>query len=388
MEILLIVLFLVVVLGGTAWFVTQRRGGATTLEPPPAPKAEAPPVQPPVLEGERDVAAPSPPVVEEAPVVEEEVPPAPVEEAPVVEVPPVKPSFRDRLSKARSTIAGYVGSVLSRDKIDEETWDELEEALIRADVGVATTTDILERLRATVKEQSITDPEILLEALKAQLKADLSQGDRTLRYEPGAPNVWLFVGVNGVGKTTTIGKLAHRFVAAGKRVVIGAADTFRAAAIEQLQAWGQRTGATVIAQQAGADPAAVAFDAAAAAMARGADVLMVDTAGRLQTRANLMQELSKVHRVLVRQLGRPLDEVLLVLDATTGQNGLSQARLFSEAVPVTGIALTKLDGTAKGGIVIAIAEELKLPVKLVGVGEQVDDLQDFDPEAFVEALFA
>src|SRR5690606_19712857 len=197
----------------------------------------------------------------------------------------------------------------------------------------------------------------------------------------------LVVGVNGAGKTTTIGKLAHRFVAAGKRVVIGAADTFRAAAIEQLQAWGQRTGATVIAQQAGADPAAVALDAGEAAMAPGAGAVRVDTAGRLQTRANLMQELSKVHRVLVRQLGRPLDEVLLVLDAATGQNGLSQARLFSEAVPVTGIALTKLDGTAKGGIVIAIAEELKLPVKLVGVGEQVDDLQDFDPEAFVEALF-
>jgi len=387
MEILLIVLVLVVVLGGTAWFVTQRRGGATTLEPPPAPKAEAPPVQPPVLEGERDVAAPSPPVVEEAPVVEEEVPPAPVEEAPVVEVPPVKPSFRDRLSKARSTIAGYVGSVLSRDKIDEETWDELEEALIRADVGVATTTDILERLRATVKEQSITDPEILLEALKAQLKADLSQGDRTLRYEPGAPNVWLFVGVNGVGKTTTIGKIAKRQVAEGRSVVMAAGDTFRAAAAEQLGTWAERTGADLVRGDEGGDPSAVIFDAVQRAAARGKDLVLADTAGRLHTKVNLMEELRKVRRVADREPGR-VTEVLLVIDATTGQNGLVQAQQFTEAVEVSGVVLTKLDGSAKGGIALAIQSNLGIPIKLVGLGETADDLVEFDPDEFVDALFA
>ena len=233
------------------------------------------------------------------------------------------------------------------------------------------------RLAERVKEERPADEEGVKRLLQEEIVDLLKPVARSLAHNDDGMTAMLVVGVNGAGKTTTIGKLAQRFHDDGKRVIIGAGDTFRAAAIEQLQTWGQRTGATVIAQQAGADPAAVAFDAAQAARARGADVLMVDTAGRLQTRSNLMDELSKVHRMLVNQLGRPLDEVLLVLDATTGQNGLSQARLFSEAVPVSGIALTKLDGTAKGGIIVAIAEELKLPVKLVGVGEQVDDLQDF-----------
>ncbi|MFO7265197.1 MAG: signal recognition particle-docking protein FtsY [Limnochordales bacterium] len=298
--------------------------------------------------------------------------------------------LKEGLARTREGLKERVDELLTGrgGRIDESVYEGLEEALILADTGVAATMRIINGLRERVRAEKPQSEQAVKALLKEEILGLLKPVAQPLACNEQGLTAMLVVGVNGAGKTTTIGKLAHRFVAAGKRVVIGAADTFRAAAIEQLQAWGQRTGATVIAQQAGADPAAVAFDAAAAAMARGADVLMVDTAGRLQTRANLMQELSKVHRVLVRQLGRPLDEVLLVLDATTGQNGLSQARLFSEAVPVTGIALTKLDGTAKGGIVIAIAEELKLPVKLVGVGEQVDDLQDFDPEAFVEALFA
>lgn len=379
MEIVLIVLAVVVVLGVTAYLVSQRRGGAGTLEPPPTRRVEAPPT-PPVAEGDRDVAAPAPPVVDEAP---------PVEAAPPVveEAPPVKPSFRDRLTKARATVSGYLGSVLSRDKIDAATWDELEEALIRADVGVSATTDILDRLRATVAEQSITDPEILLEALKAQLKADLSQGDRTLTYEPGAPNVWLFVGVNGVGKTTTIGKIGKRQAAEGRSVIMAAGDTFRAAAAEQLGTWAERAGADLVRGDEGGDPSAVIFDAVQRAAARGIDLVLADTAGRLHTKVNLMEELRKVRRVAGREPGR-VTEVLLVLDATTGQNGLVQAQQFTEAVELTGVVLTKLDGSAKGGIALAIQSTLGIPIKLVGLGETADDLVDFDPDEFVEALFA
>jgi fused signal recognition particle receptor len=374
MEIVLIVLALLVVLGGTAYVVSQRRGGATTLEPPPTRQVEAPPGEPPVLEGDRDVAAPAPPVVEAVP--------------PVVEAePPVRPSFRDRLTKARSTISGYMGSVLSRDKVDAETWDDLEEALIRADVGVSTTTDILDRLRATVKEQSITDPEILVDALKAQLKADLARGDRTLAYEPGAPNVWLFVGVNGVGKTTTIGKVGKRQAAEGRSVIMAAGDTFRAAAAEQLGTWAERADADLVRGDEGGDPSAIIFDAVQRAAARGIDLVLADTAGRLHTKVNLMEELRKVRRVAGREPGR-VTEVLLVLDATTGQNGLVQAQQFTEAVDLTGVVLTKLDGSAKGGIALAIQSTLGIPIKLVGLGETADDLVEFDPEEFVDALFA
>jgi fused signal recognition particle receptor len=374
MEIVLIVLAVLVVLGGTAYLVSQRRGGATTLEPPPAPRVEASPAAPPVLEGDRDVAAPAPPVVEEAPPVLEEA-------------PPVKPSFRERLGKARATVSGYLGSVLSRSQIDAETWDELEEALIRADVGVSTTTDILDRLRATVKEQSITDPEILLEALKAQLKADLALGDRTLTYEQGAPNVWLFVGVNGVGKTTTIGKIGKRQAAEGRSVIMAAGDTFRAAAAEQLGTWAERADAELVRGDEGGDPSAIIFDAVQRAGARGIDLVLADTAGRLHTKVNLMEELRKVRRVAGREPGR-VTEVLLVLDATTGQNGLVQAQQFTEAVELTGVVLTKLDGSAKGGIALAIQSTLGIPIKLVGLGETADDLVDFDPDEFVDALFA
>jgi len=376
MEIVLIVLAVLVVLGGTAYFVSQRRGGATTLEPPPRPPVEAPPSRPPVLEGDADVAAPAPPVVEEAPVAE-----APVEP------PAAKPTFRDRLGKARSTISGYMGSVLARGKIDADTWDELEEALIRADVGVSTTSDILDRLRTTVKEQSITDPEILLEALKAQLKADLALGDRRLAFEAGAPNVWLFVGVNGVGKTTTIGKIGKRQAAEGRSVIMAAGDTFRAAAAEQLGTWAERADADLVRGDEGGDPSAIIFDAVQRAAARGVDLVLADTAGRLHTKVNLMEELRKVRRVADRDPGR-VTEVLLVLDATTGQNGLVQAQQFTEAVDLTGVVLTKLDGSAKGGIALAIQSTLGIPIKLVGLGETADDLVDFDPDEFVDALFA
>ena len=281
--------------------------------------------------------------------------------------------------------------MLSRSDITDETWDELEEALIRADVGVALTTVLLDELRATVKEQGITEPAQLVEALKAQLKAKLAAGDRSLHLETGGPNVWLFVGVNGVGKTTSIGKVGKRQVGEGRSVIMAAGDTFRAAAAEQLQTWSERAGADFHRGDEGGDPSSVIFDAVAKAGARDIDLVLADTAGRLHTKSNLMDELSKVRRVADRDPGN-VTEVLLVLDATTGQNGLQQARQFSEATQCTGVVLTKMDGSAKGGIALAIAldEEvggLGLPIKLVGLGEQAEDLIDFDPDAFVDALF-
>ncbi len=381
MELLLIALLVLVVGGGVA-FVTLRRGGETTLEPPPSVPLPGPEPTPPadVEVGE------APAEVLEAPTPTPE--PLPSEPEPEPEPAPiVKPTFRDRLGKARSTISGYVGSVLSREKIDGETWDELEEALIRADVGVATTTDILDRLRATVDAQKITEPTALLEALKAQLKADLAPGDRTLRFEPGAPNVWLFVGVNGVGKTTTIGKVGKQQAAAGRSVIMAAGDTFRAAAAEQLGTWAERADAELVRGDEGGDPSAIIFDAVQRAAARGKELVLADTAGRLHTKVNLMEELRKVRRVADREPGR-VTEVLLVLDATTGQNGLVQASQFTEAVDLTGVVLTKLDGSAKGGIALAIQSTLGIPIKLVGLGETADDLVEFDPDEFVDALFA
>jgi len=314
---------------------------------------------------------------------------APPEVAPTELAPPegaVKPRFRDRLGQARALFAGYVSSVLSRMAIDAETWGELEEALIRADVGVATTTRLLEALRARVSADGIKDSQALVDALKADLKETLAAGDRTLHCEPGAPNVWLFVGVNGVGKTTSIGKIAQRERANGRSVVMAAGDTFRAAATEQLAMWSERAGADLVRGAEGADPGSVIFDAVERARARGADLVLADTAGRLHTKVNLMEELRKVRRIAERPPAR-LQEVLLVVDATTGQNGLVQARQFTDAVGVTGIVLTKLDGTAKGGIAVAIQADLGLPIKLVGLGETADDLVDFDPSEFVEALF-
>ncbi len=354
----------------------------TTLEPPPeAPTAErAPPAEAPAPAEEAPAELDERTVAE----IEEALAPAPEVEEAAPEVV-VKPTFRERLAKARGHFSGYVGSILSRSGIDQTTWDELEEALIRADVGIGPTTELLDAVRARVKSEGITHPDALLEALKAELKARLA-GERTLHYEPGAPNVWLFVGVNGVGKTTTIGKVGKREVEAGHSVVMAAGDTFRAAAAEQLELWAQRGGADLVRGNEGGDPSSVIFDAVQRAAARGTDLVLADTAGRLHTKSNLMEELRKVRRVADREPGK-VTEVLLVLDATTGQNGLTQARQFTEAVEVTGVVLTKLDGSAKGGIVVAIQADLGIPVKLVGLGETADDLVDFDADQFVDALF-
>ena len=297
----------------------------------------------------------------------------------------VRPSFRDRLARARSTFSGYLGSILSRSTIDAETWDELEEALIRADVGVAPTQELLDSVRATVKERGLTTPRELIDAVKDDMKARLI-GPVDLARAATPPTVWLFVGVNGVGKTTTIGKLGRRLADEGTTVVMAAGDTFRAAAAEQLSTWADRCGAELVRGAEGGDPSAIIFDAIASASARGSDVVLADTAGRLHTKTNLMEELRKVRRVADKGDGT-VTEVLLVLDATTGQNGLQQARQFTEATEVTGVVLTKLDGSAKGGIVFAIRSELGIPVKLVGLGETAADLVDFDAEEFVDALF-
>jgi fused signal recognition particle receptor len=381
---------LLVLIGGAAVLVARRPRRGEQLEPPASPVTRAqsttaaPPVETPVVDE---------PVVEEPTTELDEATVAEIEEA-LAETPPVappvtpvKPSFRDRLAKARGVFSGYVGSVLSRSKIDQDTWDDLEEALIRADVGVGPTTELLDAVRVRVKEESITDPAALLEALKQEMKARLV-GERDLRFDQvDGTNVWLFVGVNGVGKTTTIGKLAKREIGDGRTVVLAAGDTFRAAAAEQLALWADRVGAEVVRGNEGGDPSSVIFDAIASAHARGADLVLADTAGRIHTKTNLMEELSKVRRVADKEPGH-VSEVLLVLDATTGQNGLVQAQQFTEAVEVTGVVLTKLDGSAKGGIVLAIQSQLGIPVKLVGLGETADDLITFDEDEFVEALFA
>ncbi len=375
MEIVILLAVLAVLVVGGIAFVSLRSGRDADLEPPPVHPEVAPGTTP----VDEDLAA----EVEEAlGGVHDEA----ARGTALAPEPPVRPRFRDRLAKARGTIGGYLGSIRSR-SVDAQTWDELEEALIRADVGVATTTTILDDLRQTAKAESITDPEILLDRLKAQLKDVLAPGDRTLRHEPGAPNVWLFVGVNGVGKTTTIGKLARQQQAEGRTVIMAAGDTFRAAAAEQLGTWAERTGSDFVRGNEGGDPSAVVFDAVERAAARGYDLVLADTAGRLHTKTNLMEELRKVRRVADRDPGN-VTEVLLVLDATTGQNGLTQASQFTEAVDVTGVVLTKLDGSAKGGIALAVQATLGIPIKLVGLGETVDDLVEFDPDEFVEALFA
>ena len=297
-----------------------------------------------------------------------------------------RPTFKGRLGRARSAFSGYVGSILSRSAVDQATWDELEEALILADVGVGPTQELLDAVRATVKEQGITTSEELVEAVKTEMKSRLAGPVDLARADPG-PTVWLFVGVNGVGKTTTIGKVGRRLADEGTSVVMAAGDTFRAAAAEQLGTWAERSGAQLVRGAEGGDPSSVVFDAISAASARGADVVLADTAGRLHTRTNLMEELKKVRRVADKADGT-VTEVLLVLDATTGQNGLQQARQFTDATDLTGVVLTKLDGSAKGGIVFAIRSELGIPVKLVGLGETAGDLVDFDADEFVEALFA
>ncbi len=281
--------------------------------------------------------------------------------------------------------------VTGRGRIDEDLFDELEALLIQGDVNVHTTTMALQDLRQAVREERMATGDEVITRLKASLRAVLEKGGEqgsvlTTFAEP--PTLYLIVGVNGVGKTTSIAKLAHRLQRQGKRVVLAAGDTFRAAAIDQLEIWARRTGTEMVKHREGADPSAVVFDAVKAARARQADFVIADTAGRLHTRGNLMEELKKIHRVTERELGRPPDETLLVLDATTGQNAISQAKQFMNAIPLTGIILAKLDGTARGGIVITIADELKLPIKLIGTGEKPDDLEAFDPAKFVDSLFA
>ena len=290
------------------------------------------------------------------------------------------------LKKTRDSMMGKVDALLnSFTKIDEDFFDELEESLIMADVGAVTSARICENLRKKVKEEGLSDPAAVKGALK-EIIAQMLAGDEALNLST-KPSIILVIGVNGVGKTTTIGKLAHNLHEDGKKVLLAAADTFRAAAIDQLQIWADRAGVDLVKHGEGSDPAAVVFDAINAGKARGCDVVICDTAGRLHNKKNLMDELSKIARVIDREAPGSAKEVLLVLDATTGQNALNQAKLFREAAGLTGIILTKLDGTARGGVVIGIKEELDIPIKYIGVGEQIDDLRPFDSKEFVEALF-
>ncbi|WP_329419757.1 signal recognition particle-docking protein FtsY [Streptomyces sp. NBC_01693] len=323
----------------------------------------------------------------------------PVEETPVViepEIPELEvpePTagrlvrLRARLARSQSSLGKGLLTLLSRDNLDEDTWEEIEDTLLTADVGVAPTQELVERLRERVRVLGTRTPDELRTLLREELVTLLGPDfDRTVKTEGGeaTPGVVMVVGVNGTGKTTTTGKLARVLVADGRSVVLGAADTFRAAAADQLQTWGERVGARTVRGPEGGDPASIAFDAVKEGIAEGADVVLIDTAGRLHTKTGLMDELGKVKRVVEKH--GPLDEILLVLDATTGQNGLVQARVFAEVVDITGIVLTKLDGTAKGGIVIAVQRELGVPVKLIGLGEGPDDLAPFEPGAFVDAL--
>ena len=370
--VMLVVLAIVAIVAGT--FAFRSRGRIeTTIEPAPA----------------RPPAPVEPGLVDAIPSDAADVPAAPVAAIELFEEPsgePVKANLRSRLGKTRAAFGGYLRAVAGR-RIDDEVYDELEEALLLADVGVATTNRLLDGVRAQVSANKVTDADAVVAMLRGEIEAMLSDSvDRSLRTTPDQLSVWMFVGVNGVGKTTTIGKLAAQRSRAGGSVMLAAADTFRAAAAEQLTQWAARAGVDIVRGDEGADPGAIVFDAMASATSKGVDLLLVDTAGRLHNKNNLMAELEKLRRIVDRTEGA-LHEVLLVIDATTGQNGLQQAKQFAEAVDVTGIVLTKLDGTAKGGIVLAIQAELGLPVKVVGVGETVGDLIEFDPAEFVAALF-
>ncbi|MFI6711023.1 signal recognition particle-docking protein FtsY [Nonomuraea sp. NPDC050478] len=379
--IVIVVLVALIAAGGL--FLLFRPGGKAAPPPPP----EAPPLpeeeekRPPAEEAEGATTTIPPPAK----------PAEPMVKAPELEVPPPSAGrmvrLRSRLAKSQSALGRGLLELLSRDRLDDEVWDEIEERLITADVGVAPTQAMVEELRTKVKVLGSRSPqevrELLREQLLIQINPDLDRGLHIAKHGE-RPAVVLVVGVNGTGKTTTTGKLARSLVGDGKKVVLGAADTFRAAAADQLQTWGDRVGADVVRGPEGGDPASVAFDATARGMEEKADVVIVDTAGRLHTKTGLMDELGKVKRVIEKKA--TVDEVLLVLDATTGQNGMRQAQVFAEVVNITGIALTKLDGTAKGGIVISVQRELGVPVKLVGLGEGPDDLAPFDPEVFVEAI--
>ena len=392
METLILIIVLAVVfvavVAEVGWLTLVRprrrlRGGPTeVVSPPEAPGQDE--LRTPAAAGDDSATAVAPPAPART-----AAPPAPE-----IEKPPPSAGrlvrLRDRLSRSQSSVGSVLLGLLSRDRLDDDTWDEIEEVLITADVGVAPARQIVEELRTKVKVLGVRDLDQVRGLLRTELINQIGPDlNRTLNEEKhsGAPAVMMMVGVNGTGKTTTAGKLARVLVGDGKTVLLGAADTFRAAAADQLQTWGERVGAqTVRADREGADPASVAFDAVARGTELKVDVVLVDTAGRLHTKVGLMDELGKVKRVVEKKA--PVDEVLLVLDATTGQNGLRQARVFAEVVDITGIVLTKLDGTAKGGIVIYVQRELGVPVKLVGLGEGPDDLAPFDPATFVDAILA
>jgi len=393
-ELIIIIVAVVVVVGGGsgAFLLRSRRGpsapdrtpgqpGATGTAQATPPASATGTVKPGAAEA-GTVLPPEPDVA--APPARRPAPPA--------EKPPPSAGrlvrLRSRLARSQSALGGVLLGLLSSDHLDDQTWDEIEETLITADMGVAPARQVVEDLRTEVKVAGTRDTEsvrsLLRGELLAQVGVDMDRSLRTARHGD-RPAVVLVVGVNGTGKTTTCAKLARVLIGDGQSVLLGAADTFRAAAAEQLQTWGDRVGAKVVrSDREGADPASVAFDAVNQGIEQGVDVVIVDTAGRLHTKAGLMDELGKIKRVISRHA--TVDEVLLVLDATTGQNGLRQARVFAEVVDVTGVVLTKLDGTAKGGIVVAVQRELGVPVKLVGLGEGPDDLAPFEPEAFVDAI--
>jgi fused signal recognition particle receptor len=367
-----------------------RRGGAGTAEGRPADSAVGAPPEPTVGEDAETPRDTPTRTIEDSGLPEATVEPPVEEAAPPLEKPESASSrlvrLRQRLSRSQGPLGRGLLALLSRDVVDEDTWEEIEDTLITADVGVGPTQDLVGRLRTRMKVEGKTASgieEILREELLALVDPTMDRSLQVSRHE-ALPGVALVVGVNGTGKTTTVGKLARVLVAEDKQVVLGAADTFRAAATEQLATWGERVGVPTVRGPEGGDPASVAFEAVKTGVEQEADVVLVDTAGRLQNKAGLMDELGKVRRVIEKQA--PVTEVLLVLDATTGQNGMVQARVFSEVVNVTGIVLTKLDGSAKGGIVVAVQRELGVPVKLVGIGEGADDLAPFEPEAFVDAL--
>ncbi len=296
--------------------------------------------------------------------------------------------LKESLTKTRQTFIEKIDEVVTgRKGVDEDLYEELEEVLIQADVGVSTAMQLVERVRKGVKARNVQEAARLKDIFQEELEYLMGEKVVPIAMNPEGPTVIMVVGVNGVGKTTTIGKMAHNYKEQGKKVLLAAGDTFRAAAIDQLEIWAERVGVELIKHQEGSDPGAVAFDAVHAARSRRADVLLIDTAGRLHNKSNLMDELRKVHKIIAREMPGAPHEVLLVLDATTGQNALSQAKIFSEAVNVTGIALTKLDGTAKGGVVTAIVTEMAIPVKLIGIGERTDDLRQFNPKDFIDALY-
>ena len=365
------------------------RYGKKELPPGEPREAIEAPQETPTEEEASPVAGEETPVAEEEPPVSELPEPEPTE--PILDQPEEPRSrfawLRRRLASSNNVLARALGELLSVDRIDSETWDDFEATLIASDLGVGPTSELTEALRRELSIDGVSDPERARQVLRAELLKLVDPGlDRSLNLSAaeGDPAVVMVVGVNGTGKTTTVGKLARVLVAEGRSVMLGAADTFRAAAAEQLATWGERVGVETVSSSEGSDPASVAFDAVAKGKDEGIDVVLVDTAGRLHTKVGLMDELGKVKRVIEKKA--PVGEVLLVLDATTGQNGMTQARIFSEVVDVTGIVLTKLDGSAKGGIVIQVQRELGVPVKLVGLGEGVDDLAPFDPEGFVAGI--